>query len=1013
MQITRLLEILGYSGSSNYYDANNVLSDARTSHLFRAALAAGAVGVYVFRTSPDGVLPYRPVVYIAEASTPERAREIHRALWNIGQAPFLVVLLPDHIRVYTGFDYERSSEVSGLLLPFISTNQNEGEIKRQLSDYKSESIDLGKIWEAKRLDTSRRVDKRLLSSLNSLSRLLIIDEELTPNVAHALIGKFVYFRYLRDRKIISDKWLAEHSLTAEGIFGTTANLYSLRQLSEVLDNLFNGEVFPIDFEISLLNDDHIYLVAAVFRGDIPLNLVTRQLSLDFDIFDFRYLPIELLSSIYEQFLRGESEVRDIGAYYTPEYLAEYVIAELEAVVPVRRKMKVLDPSCGSGVFLVLTYRRLIETEIAKRGRKIRPSVLRAILLESVYGVEREKEACYVTEFSLLLTLLDYIEPPELHRNKQFKFPNLHNLRIFEADFFDTSYLRAALPIDFDWIVGNPPWIEVSMTKNDTSESFVKVWISENIRTHPVGRGRVSEAFSWRALDHLSSKGVVGLVLHSKTLVNYSSQSYRKAFFTQNRVWRIINLSNMSGFLFGDRASEPAAIVVYSKSKRVASDHFITHYGPFFVNQTSALEKGLWTITVNESEISVIPGYEAMTGKGEVWKLALWGTSRDRDAINRLVQLFPRTLHQLCQANGWIGPNEGSQLRNAQNNDPEKIKHISWLQGEGYFDNKIMNNSSNLFFVSPQVIKTIPKEMCYVRIKGGENGLSTTTAPHLFLHASWKYVVFSDRNFVIPPRQIGISAPSEDAQALKALSMYLSSSFARYFLFFRTPEWGIERNRITLDDVRFLPAPQFNKAQIMALVALHDRFVEIERSGQVIENSSLLELDTTISSIFGIPKDILILAREFSTIRIKTNRGEARRNVIRPPTNNEMLEYGSILSAELDSFVGAIGASHKITLYQSRYVSGCTIELLDESVDVSEKMVIKELSEGDILNLFRLQDILTDQVSQRFYVRKGLRLFDGPSVHILKRSRLIDWTQTQALNDADDIISEVLSVVPQG
>ena len=1016
MQIRQLLDLLGYSGSSNYYDATSHWDDIRTLHLFRAALAAGVTGVYVFRASSNGQLPFRPVVYVAEASTPAQAKDIHRALWNIGQAPFLVVLLPSHIRVYTGFDYERSSETVGLLSPHINTDLKASEIKRQLADYLSDSIDLGKIWEVKSrtLDTNRRVDKRLLESLNSLSIILTTDGQLKPTTAHALIGKYVYFRYLRDRKIISDKWLQGHNLHAESIFGERSSLQSFRELTDILDALFNGEVFPLDFQNSELNDEHISLVAAVFRGDIPLTYMRRQLSLDFEIFDFRYLPVELLSSIYEQFLHGESEVRDIGAYYTPEYLADYVIAELETIVPLRRKMKVLDPSCGSGVFLVLAYRRLIELEMAKRGRKVRPSVLRAILLESIYGVEREREACYVAEFSLLLTLLDYIEPPELHRNKQFKFPNLHNSRVFEADFFDTLYLSVALPKDFDWVVGNPPWIEVPMTGgSDRSESLVKLWITDHRRTRPVGRGRVSEAFSWRALDHVSSKGIVGLVMHAKTLVNHSSQSYRQSFFTQTCVRKVINISNMSGFLFGDRASEPAAIIVYGKSEKILPDYYITHYGPFFVNQTPGLERGLWTITINESEISIVNGYEAMSGKGDVWKLALWGTMRDKDTINRMVQLFPMTLQQLCETRGWITPVEGSQLRSVQKSDPQEIRHIPWLQGESYFDNRTMNRTNNLFFIPSTVIKRIPDDMCYIRIRGGEIGLSATAAPHLFLHASWKYVVFSDRSFVIPPRQIGISAPQDDSQYLKALSMYLSSSFTRHYLFFKTPEWGIERNRVTLDDVKLLPVPQFNEDQVFSLVALYNRFIDIERSGEVVADRLLRELDITIGSLFNIPNDMLILAHEFSTVRLKINRGEARREVLRVPNDDELLEYGSVLSAELDSFVDAIGASHTVNIYRSRYVSACSVELLDNRMNGDKKVVLESLTEDDVLRLFQLQGVLTSQIGQRFYVRKGLRIFDGPRVHILKRSRLIDWTQTQALNDADDIISEVLSAMPQG
>ena len=111
----QVLDVLGYAESPNY----RLTSDQHhplTAHLFRAARDAGAEGAYLFHTSPnDEILPPRPAVYIAEAQTPEEAREIHRSLWNLGNVPFLIVVLPSQIRVYTGFNYDRQNKEKGLV----------------------------------------------------------------------------------------------------------------------------------------------------------------------------------------------------------------------------------------------------------------------------------------------------------------------------------------------------------------------------------------------------------------------------------------------------------------------------------------------------------------------------------------------------------------------------------------------------------------------------------------------------------------------------------------------------------------------------------------------------------------------------------------------------------------------------------------------------------------------------------------------------------------------------------
>ena len=141
-----------------------------TEHLFRAAKKAGVQGAYVFQTSPQEqkILPDRPAVYVAEARTREEARAIHQRLWNLGNAPFLVILIPNEIRVYTGFDFSTTNEGKGLIKEIKNivdlTFEN---IRDQLIDFNAESIDSGRIWEtqARHITPEKRVDTHLLKIL--------------------------------------------------------------------------------------------------------------------------------------------------------------------------------------------------------------------------------------------------------------------------------------------------------------------------------------------------------------------------------------------------------------------------------------------------------------------------------------------------------------------------------------------------------------------------------------------------------------------------------------------------------------------------------------------------------------------------------------------------------------------------------------------------------------------------------------------------------------------------------
>jgi len=97
---------------------------------------------------------------------------------------------------------------------------------------------------------------------------------LPPKVAHALIGKYVYIRYLRDRKLLSDQWFKQHDIDIDTVLGRNATVNGLHHLCAILDNRFNGSIFPLNFEgDDALKDEHVEYVASIFKGD---ELFTRR-----------------------------------------------------------------------------------------------------------------------------------------------------------------------------------------------------------------------------------------------------------------------------------------------------------------------------------------------------------------------------------------------------------------------------------------------------------------------------------------------------------------------------------------------------------------------------------------------------------------------------------------------------------------------------------------------------------------------------------------------------------------
>lgn len=829
-------------------------------------------------------------------------------------------------------------------------------------------------------------------------------------IIHALIGKYVYIRYLYDRKILSAEWLAENNLNLDSVLSRNATLAGLLHLTEVLEDRFNGAIFPLPSNIETrLSDEIVSLVASTFKGDDP---VSGQLHLDFEAYDFSYIPVETLSSIYEQFLHSQGTGKKVGAVYTPEPVADYLLCELEESKPLKNGMRILDPCCGSGIFLVLAYRRLIELALAQsQNKKLKPTELRKILCASIYGTERNREACYVAEFSLILTLLNYIDPPDLHRNKQFKFPSLHNTQIFECDFFDDELGFWKQSKKFDWIVGNPPWIELKPKIDD--EELARAWIRRNIEERPATGNRVCEAFSWRVVDLLTPNGYVGLLIHAKSLFNHESEKYRKQFFLQHEVSRITNFANLAYVLFGGRGEAPAATIIYRKALLDLDKPEIVHYAPFVANQVSnrpwkrSKKNPTWTITINSSEIQTVDAEAAESGDVSIWKLAFWGSYRDQKSLSKIRRLFTVNLGDLIHENGWFLC-QGLQLGDGSRwaSDSTDIEYLSNLEGCRRFNADLMAKSQRRFSIPENVLQEIPTSDLYVRKRSGKAGLKVVPAPHVVISTS--YCVYSDQDFVITHPKVGLSTSVENADYLRAISILLSSSVLNYYLFFQSSSWGIDRSLISPKDVRNIPIPEISAEQISELSSLQRDLQNSEISNEVSNCLLQDQLDDSVENILKIPKNISIIARDFSQVRLQLNKGKAVVSATDCPQEIDLLNYGLCLRNELDAFTDGSGLRHKVRLTQSKQLIVCSVEFVHLATPTSLEVAV-EKAQGDLsLFLSHIQEKAKQRFSQWVYVQRSLRIFEDSRVYICKSPRLIDWTRTQALNDSDDIISEILS-----
>src|SRR5882672_12140511 len=122
METADLLESLGYSKSRNCVRGEDLAHAPEFGHVFRRAQESSSLqAVYCLRPPPgEQIARSIPVSYVCKATSFDQADEIHRLVWNQNVVPFLIVLAPQGVRVYTGFERKSSNSRQCLIESSIS-----------------------------------------------------------------------------------------------------------------------------------------------------------------------------------------------------------------------------------------------------------------------------------------------------------------------------------------------------------------------------------------------------------------------------------------------------------------------------------------------------------------------------------------------------------------------------------------------------------------------------------------------------------------------------------------------------------------------------------------------------------------------------------------------------------------------------------------------------------------------------------------------------------------------------
>lgn len=694
--------------------------------------------------------------------TEDDLAKLHHKLWLHGVAPLIYVAWPTrvdilscarkadfwdaeanepHVRYWPAEKIHAANESPRQTLATAADISDALAKGRRFSAYR---LAEGTFWDAPENQKLAKDDTAAHRSL--IQAIVEADKELdgaNKPLRRRLLVLTVLIKYLEDRGVFPPGHFGRFHAGARSFRdilreGTAEEVIRLLRHFETK---FNGDVFS-------LGDDGQELTQAElsrFAKLVEAKTLGGQKHF-WELFSFAHIPVEVISRLYQRFVTGH------GAVYTPPFLATLLLDQVLPYETMTGAEKILDPACGSGIFLVGTFKRLV-IHWRNRHRWQKPTVddLKGILARSVYGVEVEPGAVDLTAFSLALAVCDALEPPVIW--KRLKLDKLRGRNLREGDFFESGTLADngdhVWPKMFDVVVGNPPF-----------ESELSPAAKTADKTRPKDQPRlpdkqVAYLFLERGLRLLSPGGALCLIQPHGLLYNSKTAAFRQHLMKLARLDSVLDFVSMRGMYEG---ADPKTIAWHAVQEPLA-DRPVNHLT--FRRTYSASERIAFEI--DHYDWHVISHQQA-TQNPFVWRIGLLGGGRLHEFSERIRGL--KTLADFVAAKNWEY-GEGF-IVGTRDTEAHFLKGMALLPTEAMTDDGIdegrLDRVDNGQFLRPR----IPERF----------------APPLVLikeHASLP-VAFWDRSaLAYRDKIVGIHAPLDECNQLVAIFEILQAR-KRYYQF---------------------------------------------------------------------------------------------------------------------------------------------------------------------------------------------------------------------------------------
>lgn len=946
----------------------------------------------------------------------DRIDDLHRTLWNQGLMSLLLVLKEDELVAYSlvkrPFWREEKQKSDPRLIMTLSLLSDALRLRELL-----DSAESGRFWyeNDEFFNPGDRVDSVLLSNL--LEAFRAMRDDLGGDAAQALLMQTMFIAYLEDRKIITE---AVFQGASNGTCSSLADMLEADTPSHFealfvwLKGAFNGNLFnaPCAFEIRnctppKLTVPHLRTLARFRHGREEMS--SGQLRLWG--YDFRHMSIGLISAVYDRFLKEEAEKRSAdGAFYTPLFLADVVVNQLWDELSDKQRDKGIfcDPACGSGIFLVRLFQRLVAHHCRTKSKRHATWGELQAIVRRLHGGDINPSAVRVATFSLYIALLEQANPPDLP--ELIKAGKLLPLLYGESLLPESDFFAVADGPKYDAVIGNPPW------KGRSGQvTTAQTWAAAN--NYPDPAKDIAWGFVWKALKVVNSNGLIAFLLPAMGILHNTShgaEEARRRLLRDAHVRQIINLSDLCFQLF-DGAQRPTAFVLY----KPLCDNSQPYRFQYWVPKADLNLRLKRLITLSRADR--IKFRSDLVGEDPtVFKRRLWTRAPEEKLLQYLrtippLSSFIRECREVKKAKATV--NRATDWVIGQGFQPAYEDRVatgkySYKDSEYVARYPFLDINSFRTLAFPKVNSYLPKGT-RVRRRGFEEGF---VAPHILIPQGIERATgrvraaYCEQGLVFQDSIQAIAFPEVESRAAKILTAVLNSSLAAWVYFHDTANFGADRAKVhqgellklPFDMPENMPAPARAAIAAKKIVRLIDREITNVNNLLSLHTNPLDEIDKLVFEYYGLDApEVALIEDTFHYIipAMQPRRSAGMQKIWDSSRVEHRSDYAAMLCSALKSWL-------RQPVSASLAAKSSDIAIFKLTIN-AENETYEEASPPEVGQLLRfIQENLPIPLSGNVRLVPDLRLVIGRDMYLVKPMQLRYWLRSTALADAEQIAAEL-------